>query len=236
MALLARRPIGDVAHRIDRLTCTSGRHHHPDTGEIGAAVVTTSGRHRPPPPVRVGPSRSVHHFEHGRHDHRGVGQPAGSDVTSGQTALLRRHHDDAALAEHGKVVLDRRVLPHLGVHGRAHHHRGRGGHQRRSQEIVGDPPGIPGQQIDGRRCHHDQIGALAQAGMGDGGCLVPQTDLGRLGTQRIECRPAHETGGPLGEHRGDVHAGIDQLATDLDRLVGGDPRRDPEDHEGPLAL
>ncbi len=36
---------------------------------------------------------------------------------------------DAPLGEHREVVLDRGVLPHLGVHGRADHDRCPGGEQ-----------------------------------------------------------------------------------------------------------
>ena len=41
-----------------------------------------------------------------------------------------------------------------------------------------------------------------------------------------------EPGGPLGQDRRHVHAGIDQLSAHLDRLVGGDAGRHAEDHEG----
>ena len=57
-------------------------------------------------------------------------------------------------------------------------------------------------------------------------------DLGRLGAQGVEGGPAHEPGGPLGQDRGHVDAGVDQPPADLDRLVGGDAGRHPEHDEG----
>ena len=59
--------------------------------------------------------------------------------------------------------------------------------------------------------------------------------LGRLRAEGVEGGRTHEAGGPLGEHRRHVDAGVDQPAADLDRLVGGDPGRDAEHHERALS-
>ena len=49
----------------------------------------------------------------------GLGQPPGPAVGAGEAADGRFHHDTPRRAERGHVVLGGRVLPHLGVHGRA---------------------------------------------------------------------------------------------------------------------
>ena len=54
----------------------------------------------------------------GGHDHTRIGQPPGPLVAPRQPADFGLADVHAALAEHLEVVLHRRVLPHLGVHGR----------------------------------------------------------------------------------------------------------------------
>ncbi len=73
-----------------------------------------------------------------------------------------------------EVVLHRRVLPHLGVHGGADHHRRPGGQQHVGQQIVGVPRRVGRQQLRGGRRHQDQVGLLAQGRVRDGVVIVPQ--------------------------------------------------------------
>ena len=61
--------------------------------------------------------------------------PARRPSSGGTTSTPR----DRSVA---RFCLDRRVLPHLGVHGRAHHHGGRRGHQRGGQQVVGQAVGV----------------------------------------------------------------------------------------------
>ena len=73
----------------------------------------------------------------GRGDDGGrVGQPAGTDVATGQAPCLRVHHVDATGPQQGQVVLHGRVLPHLGVHGGTDHHGGPGGDQDVGEQVV----------------------------------------------------------------------------------------------------
>ncbi len=166
------------------------------------------------------------------HDALGAGQAPLADVASGQTAGLGLHHHDAASAQRRQVLLDRRVLPHLGVHRRAHDHR-RPGRQQGGREQVGrDAGGIGADQAGRGGDDHDQVGALAEPGVRDRIALVPEAGLHRL---RGQCRhggaPDEVLGSPR-HHRDHVSAGVDQAATDLDRLVGGDAAGDTE-HDAP---
>ena len=74
---------------------------------------------------------------------------------------------------------------------------------------------------------------LAEPRVRDGLGAVPQRRPGRLGRQRRERQRADEAGGARGQHRGDVGAGVDQPAADLDGLVGGDAPGDAEDDPAP---
>ena len=101
------------------------------TGSMGSRVppadTTTRTPARSAPPRRSpgpppGPAQQA---EHRGHDGRRLGQPA-------RHRRPRRPADPPRAAppvtpraaEDRQVLLDGRVLPHLGVHGRAHHHRG----------------------------------------------------------------------------------------------------------------
>ena len=63
----------------------------------------------------------------------------------------RVDHVHAAAAQRRQVLLHGRVLPHLGVHGRAHHHRGPGGEQGGGEQVVGDAGGVGADEPGGGR-------------------------------------------------------------------------------------
>ncbi len=162
--------------------------------------------------------------------------PARADVAAGQAPLLGRDHVHAAGREHGEVGLHGRVLPHLGVHGGAHDHRGGGGHQRGGQQVVGQAGGVAGQQVGGcspRRHHHQPSHARPSRVWGMGATPRPaQTGLGRFGSEaRRQVASPDEPGRTLGQHRCHVDSGVDQATADLDRLVGGDAGGHTEHHE-----
>ena len=81
---------------------------------------------------------------------------------------------DTAVAQPGDVVDDGRMLPHLGMHGGAEHHRRPGGQQGGGEEVRGDPCRVAADQAGGGRGDHDQVGALTEAGVRDGLGPVPQ--------------------------------------------------------------
>ena len=109
-----------------------------------------------------------HHGQRAFGNGGGIGQPALAGVATGQTAGLRSHDLHPSAFQGGQVLLDRRVLPHFGVHGRAEQHRGSGRQQRCHQEVVGQPGAIAGHEVSRRRRHHDEIGALPQTSVRDG--------------------------------------------------------------------
>jgi hypothetical protein len=76
----------------------------------------------------------------GGHDGGGIGEASRADVAAGQAARLGPHDVHTPFGQRGEVVLDRGVLPHLGVHGRADHHRAPGWREGGGQQVVG-PPG-----------------------------------------------------------------------------------------------
>ena len=99
------------------------------TGSIGSRVPPGGDEHGAGQ-VAAGSGSAAHRLDRG-HDRLGLGQAAvrrrrrrPGGPTSGSTTCTPRG------PQHGEVVLHRRVLPHLGVHGRAHDHRGPGGEQR----------------------------------------------------------------------------------------------------------
>ena len=116
VALLARRAVADVADGTDRLTGTAGGHQDGPTLEVASAT----GK-RP---------------LDGLDDDHGFGESPGSDVATGEAPLVRTDDLDATGRQHLDVLLHRRLLPHLGVHGGADDHRRPGGEERGGQEVA----------------------------------------------------------------------------------------------------
>ena len=107
------------------------------TGSIGSRVppaVTTTRS-----PVRSWSCSAVSSPSTARDDRLGLGQAAGADVAAGQAAALGLDDVDAARrAAARRLSCTDGVLPHLGVHGRAHQHRGPGGEQDVGEQVVAD--------------------------------------------------------------------------------------------------
>ena len=147
VALLARRAVADEAHRVDRLAGAAGGDEDAHAGEVAGALAEDA--------------------LDGGHDVGRLGQAARALVAAGQAADAGLDHVDAAAAQHGQVVLHGRVLPHLGVHGRAHDDRRPGGQQGGGEQVVGDAGGVGAEHPGGGRRHHDEVGALAEPGVRD---------------------------------------------------------------------
>ena len=91
-----------------------------------------------------------------RRDALGLGEAAGAGVAAGEAAFLGVDHVHAAGAQHGEVLLDGGVLPHLGVH-RGGEQDGRLRRQQRGgEEIVGDAVCVLADDAGGGRRHDDQ--------------------------------------------------------------------------------
>ncbi len=200
MTLSARGPVADVANRVDRFTGPAG-------GDQDRPAQQGAGFEEPDDGL----------------DHGGrIGQPTLADVAAGEASLLRCDDDHPARSQDGHVVLDRWVLPHLGVHGRTDDDRGRSGDQG-GREQIGRAPGPQiGEDAGGGRTDDDGIRRLPHRGVGYRVGVTPQAGLDRLGSQGGERgRPDHVVG-RVGQDRDDVGAEIDQAAAHLDRLVRGD--------------
>ena len=126
VALLARRPVGEEAHRVDRLAGPPGAHHHPH------AAVEVAGPG--PAPSARGPRATMVAGSASRPGPDVARRPGGPPRAS--TTAPR------AGAGVARLSCDRRVLPHLGVHGRADQHRGPGGQQRGGEQVVGQAGGV----------------------------------------------------------------------------------------------
>ena len=126
-------------------------------------------------------------------------------------------------------MLDGVLLPHLGVHGRTDDDRGARGQERGREKVVGDAVCVTADDARRGRRHHDHVCRLAETGVGNGLGSVEERRARRFGGQSREGEGGDESGGALGQDRHDISAGVDQTATHLDRLVGGDAAAHPED-------
>ena len=179
------------------------------TGSIGSRVPPAVTRRVPPPSDRPGRARRGRvprrrqDRSRGGHDVGGVGQPSCTDVAPGQAPARRLDHVHPSPSQQGDVVGHRRVLPHLGVHGRAEQHRRPGGQRawrsagprrsRRRRCRSGGPwPGRP----------RIRSALLPQPGVRDGLRFVPERGPYRLRRQGREGDGADEAGGAPGSCTG----------------------------------
>jgi hypothetical protein len=146
VALLAGAAIGDHPDGVDRLARPTGGHHHRDAVEITRPQFTLD-----------------------RCDDGGrIGESSGPDVAAGEATGSGSTTCTPRARQHLDVVDDARVLPHLGVHRRADHHRCPGGDERVGEQIGRQPHPVRREQPGGRRGDEDQIGALADPRVGIG--------------------------------------------------------------------
>ncbi len=164
-------------------------------------------------------------------DPRGIGEATGTDVAAGEPTRLGVDHVHAAATQRGEVLLDRGVLPHLGVHRGRDEHRRPGREQRCAQQVVRDAHGVLAQQPGGGRSDDDEVGGLAEARVRDRVARRRRGTSARARTRAPRSvERADEPGRVLSEDRADPRPGVDHSSTHLDRLVGGDATRDTEHH------
>ena len=149
--------------------------------------------------------------------------PPASRPTAGSTMCTPRSRSTAMFS----TTLG---CSHISVCIAGHTHHGRaGGDQCVGQQIGRQTHSVGGDHPGGRRSHQDQVGTLADLGVRDRrGRVVPEFGLHRLGGERAERRATDEVFRTGGHDRHHMGAGIDQTATQLDRLVGGDATGHPE--------
>ncbi len=116
MALLAGRAVADVADGTDRLAGSAGGHQDRATLEVAA-------------------SADQHAF-YCVDDRRGCGESTGPCVATGEAAHVRADDLHAPCGQDLDVLLHRRLLPHLGVHGWTQDHRRPGCEQGGRQEVA----------------------------------------------------------------------------------------------------
>src|SRR5439155_7629987 len=109
----------------------------------------------------------------------GFGQTSGPLVAAGQPAHSGFDDGHAPRSQQAQVLLDGRLLPHLGVHGRADHDGRPGGEEGGRQQVVGDAVGVAADDAGSGGRHQHEIGRLAQAGVRYG-----IGSVGRRGSRR----------------------------------------------------
>ena len=215
VALLARRAVGDDAHRVDRLPGAAGGDQHPHPGE----VARPRREHAPRPRRRC------------RRDRRGVPRRRRrrrGDRTSGSTTCTPRRRSVARLSwtagcSHisvciaGATSTGARVASSVAVS--------------RSSEI---PAAYLPEQLGGGRAPRSRgprPGPSRVCGMGSGASNSDVRAGSDASAENVSAPTKRRAS--CGEHRRDVRAGVDQPPADLDGLVGGDAAAHAEDDARP---
>ena len=148
VAHFSARPIGDVAHRVQRLLRRPGG----DQQRLAVQIATVGDRSAPrplpqsPPAPPACPARPCR-------------KPAAP--SSGSTITWPRSR------KYPQVLLRRRVIPHVGVHRRRQHHGSGEREIHRGQKIVGEPVREFREQIRSSRRDHQNLVLLRHADVFD---------------------------------------------------------------------
>ncbi|GMA27590.1 hypothetical protein GCM10025874_08430 [Arenivirga flava] len=200
-ALATAGAVADEADGIDGLAGAAGGHEQTEAGEIAAALEDGARR--------LG-------------DLLGFGHTARARVAAGELPDPRADDVHAALPQQGDVRDGRRVLPHLGVHGRSDQQRGAAGQHRVAQQVVGDAVRELGDGVGRRRCDDDEVGVLAERDVAHLGDPVVEVRRDRIAADRLEGRGADEAQRRLGGDDLHIVAREHEGADRAHRLVGGD--------------
>ena len=131
----------------------------------------------------------------------------------------------------GQIALGGGVLIHIGVHGRAHHHRRGDGQHIGRQGIVGNAVGQFGDAVGRGRRDHRQVGGLGPFDMPDGGIpLGKHTGADRLPRKGLKRARAHEPARVFRHDHPYPGPGFGQQAQQLDAFIGRDPPGHAQGH------
>ena len=215
MALLARRVIGDVAHRIDRLARRARGHKRALTLE-GAA-----GRQ---------------HRRDGGHDLRRLRHAAGAVFVAGHRAIVGTDEGDAALLQGLDVGHGRGMRPHADVHRGCDQYRLVGGEQHGRGKIVGHTRRHARQNIGRSRRDHEKIGVARQLDVAHLALVAEREHVGvdLVLAERLKRQRRHEPGARVGQHAAHMRALPAQLANEVVALESRDAARDNQ--QDPLVV
>ncbi len=101
---------------------------------------------------------------------------------------------------------------------------------RRSRRQAGR---VRGEEASRRGSDDHEIGGLPEASVRDRITVIPQRRVHGLGSERGERRLTDEAVRVARHDRHDVRTEVDEASAHLDRLVGGDAARDPQDDAAP---
>ena len=134
-----------------------------------------------------------------------------------------------ASGEERDVRLGRRILPHLGVHGRGEHHRRHTRENRGAEQVVGEAGGELRDRVRRRRGNDNEFGALTDGHVPNLCHTLVEVGVHRVAADRLECGPADKAERGLGGYHLHRVPREHERTHDTDSLVGRDPAGDADD-------
>ncbi len=166
----------------------------------------------------------------------GLGHAAWAEFAARHLALVGSDKDDAVLAQRRNIPPRRRMLPHADIHRGRNEHLLVGREQHGGGEIAGQALRHLGEEVGGRRRHHDQVGLARKTDMPDLGFVLQIEQIGEgffLG-EHGERKRRDEFGAGACQDGAHGSAPLLQAAHELEALIGGDAAAD--DQQDALAL
>ena len=218
VAHFAAGAVADEADGVERLAGAAGGDENDFTCQVVAAA------HGAENDVGNG-----FRLRHAAGAHRAAGEQAGAGLNDAHTALTQGF----------KIGLGGGVIPHVGVHGRSHEDRNRGGQIERGEKIVGNAVREFGEDVGGCGRDYESVGPLRLADVLDGAFVVggrasrgvvPASGIDLMAGERGEGERLHKVRGRLGHDYVHLDRLLLQCPHQLRRLVGGNATGNADRH------
>ena len=132
----------------------------------------------------------------------------------------------------GLILLVKRVLVHVHIHGRCKQHRCLGGHDRGGQQVVGNATSHLADDVGGCRGDQEQVCPVCQRDMADLLLLdqIEQFGMHRVMGQGLEGKRCDKLGCRFGHDYMNLGPGLAQQAQQFNRLVDGNAAADSQNN------
>ena len=160
IALLTRRMIREIAHRVQRFTCRPR----------GQQDMPALQRFRAGQPRKTRLDAVCNHLD--------LRQAARPELAAGHGAGVGLHHIDAVRTQGGNIARRCGVFPHAHIHGWHHKDRLVRCHKRGGGQIICMSARCLGEQVSGRRTDHDKVRRARQLDMAHLGLVGQIKEIG----------------------------------------------------------
>ena len=149
-------------------------------------------------------------------------QPARPGIRPGELPASGWNNMNPAGLQHRNIFLSSRMLPHLGVHRRCHHHRALGHQQGIEKKVIGYSHTRLRDSIRSCRRDHNQVGFFSKANVRDFISVFTGSHKNGMMRQGFPRGGPDHLQGSRGRDNVHIRTGFHEEPDEVGRLIGGD--------------